>query len=93
VNTCTHPSRLINQLCLADVRCRESAKTLTHLIERSPRILKVIRAELYKEFNEDPDDLLFTMPAKDGDPEKVDNLTGRALSMLFEPRIDANVCS
>ena len=93
INTCTHPSRLINQLCLADMRCRESAKTLTHLTERSPRILKVIRAELYKEFNEDPDDLLFTVPAKDGDPEKVDNLTGRALSMLFEPRIDANVCS
>ncbi|UII69936.1 hypothetical protein LVW35_20030 [Pseudomonas sp. HN11] len=93
INTCTHPSRLINQLCLADMRCRESAQTLTHLIGRSPRILKVIRAELYKEFNEEPDDLLFTVPAKDGGPEKVDTLTGRALSMLFEPHIDADVCS
>ncbi len=93
INTCTHPSRLINQLCLADMRCRESAQTLTHLIGRSPRIVKVIRAELHKEFNEEPDDLMFTVPAKDGDPEKIDNLTTRALSMLFAPQVVATVCS
>ncbi|WP_339455463.1 dermonecrotic toxin domain-containing protein [Pseudomonas sp. EA_65y_Pfl1_P120] len=93
VRTSTHPSRLINQICLADMRCSESAQTLTHLLGRSPKILKVIRAELYKAFKEEPDDLLFTVPAKDGEPEKVDSLTSRALSLLFEPWAAASVCA
>lgn len=91
IRTATHPSRLINQICLADMRCSESAQTLTRLIGRSPKVLKVIRAELYKAFKENPDDLLFTVPAKDGEPEKVDSLTSRALSSLFEPWTDASV--
>ncbi|WP_460149362.1 hypothetical protein [Pseudomonas sp. H1_A03] len=91
IRTSTHPSRLINQIWLADMRCRESAQTLTHLLGRSPKILKVIRAELYKEFKEEPDDLLFTVPAKGGEPEKVDSLTSRALSLLFEPWTAASV--
>ncbi|WP_338723439.1 DUF6543 domain-containing protein [Pseudomonas tolaasii] len=91
INTCTHPSRLINQLCLADMRCRESAQALTHLIGRSPRILKVIRAQLLNTFDEDPDKVLFTLPAKDGQPEKVDSLTGQALVWLFQHAMDASV--
>lgn len=91
IRTSTHPSRLINQICLADMRCSESARTLTHLIGRSPKVLKVIRAELYKVFKEEPDDLLFTVPAKDGEPAKVDSLTSRALSSLFEPWTQASV--
>ena len=44
INAYPHPSRLINQIGLADARCRESTRALTRLIGRSPRILKVIRA-------------------------------------------------
>ncbi|MBC2379716.1 hypothetical protein HF257_01580 [Pseudomonas sp. WS 5106] len=91
INSCTHPSRLINQVCLADMRCRESAQTLTKLIGRSPKVLKVIRAELYKAFNEEPDNVLFTVPAQDGEPEKVDSLTDRAFLLLFQHRVDASV--
>lgn len=93
INTCIHPSRLINQICLADMRCRESAQTLTRLIGRSPKVLKVIRAELYKTFNEEPDHVLFTVPAQDGEPEKVDSLTSRAFLLLFQHRLDASVCA
>ncbi|MBC3303189.1 hypothetical protein H0Z09_18860 [Pseudomonas sp. SWRI18] len=93
INASTQPSRLINQICLADMRCSESAQTLTHLLGRSPTVLKVIRAELHKAFTEDPDDLLFTEPAKDDEPEKVDSLTSRALSSLFEPVMEPRVIS
>lgn len=90
IHTAVHPSRLINQICLADMRCSQSAQTLTQLIGRSPKILKVIRAELYKEFKEEPDELLFTVAAKDGEPEKIDSLSLRALSLLFQPSMDAS---
>ncbi|WP_395611275.1 dermonecrotic toxin domain-containing protein [Pseudomonas sp. B22129] len=91
INTCTHPSRLINRLCVAETRCRETTQTLTHLIGRSPRILKVVRAQLYMAFNEEPDNVLFTVPAQDGEPEKVDSLTDRAFLLLFQHRTDASV--
>ena len=93
INTCIHPSRLINQVCLADMRCRESAQTLTQLIGRSPKVLKVIRAELFKVFNEEPDNVLFTVPAQDGEPENVDSLTNRAFLLLFQLRVDSSVCA
>ncbi|WP_242195529.1 MULTISPECIES: hypothetical protein [unclassified Pseudomonas] len=36
INRFTHPSRLINQLALADWRCGESVRALAQLIGRSP---------------------------------------------------------
>lgn len=91
INTYTHPSRLINQIGLADWRCSQSTRVLTRLIGRSPKVLKVIRAELRKEFEIDPDSLLFTEAATPDTPQKVDSLTDRALLLLTRPRVEANV--
>ncbi len=91
INVQTHPSRLINQIGLADWRCRESTKALTRLIGRSPSVFKVIRAELRKAFEVDPDSLLFTELAPSGMPEKIDSLTDRALLLLVRPSVPINV--
>ena len=91
INVQTHPSRLINQIGLADWRCSESTKALTRLIGRSPSVLKVIRAELRKAFEVDPDSLLFTELAPSGMPEKIDSLTDRALLLLVRPSVPINV--
>lgn len=91
VNRATHPSRLVNQICLADIQCSESINALLQLTGRSPKILRVIRAELRKEFDIDPDSLLFTEPKPPREPEKVDTLTDRALALLVQPHVSANV--
>ncbi|WP_081372221.1 dermonecrotic toxin domain-containing protein [Pseudomonas fluorescens] len=91
INTYTQPSRLINQVCLVDVRSSESAQALSRLIARSPRVLKVIRAQLRKAFEIDPNNLLFTQPKLAGEPEKVDSLTDRALQLLVLPSVPINV--
>jgi hypothetical protein len=62
INSSPHPSRLINRLAVADLRCAESASGLTRLISRAPRVLRVIRAELRKAFDLDPDSVIFTEP-------------------------------
>ena len=89
INRCTHPSRLINQICLADWRCKASAQALRRLIGRAPKVLKVIRAELRKAFEIDPDSLLFTESGAGVRP-KVDSLTERALLLLVKPAVPIN---
>ncbi|MGR3886287.1 hypothetical protein FW764_04825 [Pseudomonas sp. 1152_12] len=90
INTYTHPSRQINQIGLADWRCKESAQALTRLMGRAPKVLKVIRAELRKAFEIDPDSVLFTESGAPGVPPKVDNLTQRALLLLVKPAVPIN---
>lgn len=87
----TRPSRLINQIALADSRCKESTHELARLIGRSPKILAVIRAQLRKAFAMEPDSLLFTESRPPGIPHKVDSLTDRALSLLALPTVVTNV--
>lgn len=60
INSSLHPSRLVNRLALADLGCAEAASTLSRLISAAPRVLRVVRAELRKAFELDPDRLLFT---------------------------------
>lgn len=91
INATTHPSRLINQIGLADWRSQESTQQLARLIGRSPKVLAVIRAELRKEFEIDPDSLLFTEPKPPDAPRKVDSLTDRALSLLVLPKVVINL--
>lgn len=93
INASTHPSRLINQIALADLRCGESTQALTYLIGRSPKVLSVIRAALRKAFNVDPDSLLFTEPKPPRAPEKVDTLTDRVLLLLVKPSVAININS
>lgn len=93
INACTHPSRIINQISLADMRCDESTRALMNLIGRSPKVLSVIRAALRKAFNVDPDSLLFTETRPPDAPEKVDTLTDRALLLLVDPSVAVNVNS
>ncbi|WP_237151316.1 DUF6543 domain-containing protein [Pseudomonas sp. ADAK18] len=91
INTHTHPSRLINQIGLADLRCANSAQVLARLVSRAPKVLKVIRAELRKTFGIDPDSLLFTEPKPPQVPLKVDSLTDRALLLLVLPTVPVNI--
>ncbi|KAF2410844.1 hypothetical protein SAMN04490179_2697 [Pseudomonas antarctica] len=90
MNTYTHPSRQINQIGLADWRCKESAQALTRLIGRAPSVLKVIRTELRKAFGVDPDSVLFTESGAPGVPSKVESLTQRALLLLVKPAVPIN---
>ncbi len=91
INAYTHPSRLINQIGLADARCITSTRALARLIGRSPKVLTVIRAELRNAFEMDPDHLLFTEPKPPAVPRKVDCLTDRALALLVLPTVVINV--
>lgn len=91
INACAHPSRLINQIAVADLRCGEGAQALSHLIGRSPKVLSVIRAELRKAFEIDPDSLLFTEPKPPAAPQKIDTLTDRALLFLVRPSVVINL--
>ncbi len=93
INACTHPSRLINQIALVDLRCDKSTQALTYLIGRSPKVLSVIRAALRTAFNVDPDSLLFTEPKPPRAPEKVDTLIDRALLLLDKPSVVININS
>ncbi|WP_259445025.1 hypothetical protein [Pseudomonas sp. S5F11] len=46
INSSPHPSRLINQLATADLRCADAARRVSGLIARAPKVLRVIRAAL-----------------------------------------------
>ncbi|MGZ9705593.1 dermonecrotic toxin domain-containing protein [Pseudomonas sp. GNP013] len=91
INAATHPSRLINQIGLADRRSAESTRALTRLTWRSPRVLQVIRAELREEFDIDPDSLLFTELPPSTSSCTVESLTDKALLLLVRPAVEANV--
>lgn len=91
INAAPQPSRLINQIVLADWRCKDSTQELARLIGRSPKVLAVIRTELRKAFEIDPDSLLFTEPKPPDPPRKVESLTERALSLLVLPTVEINV--
>jgi len=58
INRTAHPSRLINELHAACARSEASAKQLTRMLERAPRIPWMIRGALRKAFGVDPDTLL-----------------------------------
>ncbi len=91
INAYTHPSRLINRIALADARCVAATRALARLIGRSPKVLTVIRAELRKAFEMDPDHLLFSEPKPPAAPRKVESLTERALALLVLPTVVINV--
>ncbi|WP_348750944.1 dermonecrotic toxin domain-containing protein [Pseudomonas rhodesiae] len=91
INSSPHPSRLINQLAVADLRCADAAKRLSGLIARAPKVLRVIRAALREAFDLDPDTLLFTEPLPPATARKVDRLTDRALQLLVLPSVPLNV--
>ncbi|KWU48911.1 dermonecrotic toxin domain-containing protein [Pseudomonas palleroniana] len=91
INTHPHPSRLINQIALADLRCSESAQALVHLLGRSPKVLNVLRTELRRAFKMDPDSLIFTEPKPPREAQQVDTLTDRALFSLVQPSVAINV--
>ena len=91
INTHPQPGRLINQLAEADRRCFQSTRVLARLIGHAPRVLGVIRAALRKEFEIDPDSLLFTQAALPGAAAKVDSLTDRALLSLALPSVPDNL--
>ena len=91
INAHAHPSRLINQIAFAELRCVEVIKVLGRLIARAPKVLWVIRDELRKEFEIDPDTLLFTVPKPPAEPQKVDSLTDRALLSLALPAVPINL--
>ncbi|WP_225908598.1 dermonecrotic toxin domain-containing protein [Pseudomonas lactucae] len=91
INRASYPSRLINQIALADRRSADATQVLARWLARSPKILRVIRVELYKAFELDPDSLLFTEPVRPGVPTKVDSLTDRALLLLVLPSVPINI--
>ena len=91
INSSPHPSRLINRLAVADLRCAESASGLTRLISRAPRVLRVIRAELRKAFDLDPDSVIFTEPRPPAAAQKVDSLTDRALRLMVLASVSINL--
>ena len=91
LNAVVHPSHEINQIHQAQVRGRESAKALSGLIGRAPRILGVIRGALREAFSLDPDTLLFTEPLPPAPARKVNSLTERALALLIQPNVPLNI--
>lgn len=91
INSHPQPSRLINQLGLADQRCANTTKALMHLTVRAPKILTVIRAALRKAFDIDPDKLLFTQAMPPPALHRVDTLTERALLLLALPAVPINL--
>lgn len=93
VNASAQPSRVINRLQAAEARCVESITLLRHLMSRAPRVLPVIRGALREAFALDPDTLLFTEPLPPAAAQKVHSLTERALALLVEPRVAANINS
>lgn len=91
INASHPPSLLINRLAIADLRCADSQKWLSRLISGAPKVLRVIRAELRKAFELDPDNLLFTEPKPPAVAQKVDSLTDRTLRLLVLPSVSINV--
>lgn len=91
INASPYPSLLINRLAAADVRSAESAKLRSRLILGAPRVLRVIRAELRKAFDLDPDNLLLTEPKPPAAAQKVESLTDRTLRLLVLPSVPINL--
>ncbi len=91
INSSPHPSRLINQLATADLRCADAARRVSGLIARAPKVLRVIRAALRQAFDLDPDTLLFTEPLPPATASKVECLTDRALQLLVLPSVPLNI--
>ncbi|OCW21963.1 dermonecrotic toxin domain-containing protein [Pseudomonas sp. S3E12] len=91
INRSPHPSLLINWLTVADLRCAQSAKHQSRLILHAPKVLRVIRAELRKAFDLDPDGLLFTEPKPPAAAQQVDSLTDRALRLMVLPAVPINL--
>ncbi|PRA31385.1 dermonecrotic toxin domain-containing protein [Pseudomonas poae] len=91
INATDRPSHLINQIAAADLRCAQTTRALSQLMGRSPRVLKVIRAELRKAFGVDPDALLFTVPKPPAPAREVRSLTDWALILLVLPHVPINL--
>ncbi len=91
INASPHPSLLINWLAAADLRSAESARLRSRLILGAPRVLRVIRAELRKAFDLDPDKLLLTEPRPPAAAQKVESLTDRTLRLLVLPSVPINL--
>ena len=85
INAVGEPGRLINQLHAAQARCAATGKGLKRLIARAPRISRMVRMALQDAFALNPDHLLFT------EPGQVNSLTERALALLVDPFIPANI--
>ena len=85
INAVGDPGRLINQLHGAQTRCIEAGKGLKRLIVRAPRISRMVWRVLQDAFALNPDHLLFT------EPGQVNSLTERALALLVDPLIPANI--
>ncbi|MGB3124523.1 MAG: DUF6543 domain-containing protein [Pseudomonas sp.] len=91
INATAHPSRTLNQLYGASVRCAETAKTMRALLGRSPRILSVIHRALRDAFAMDPGKLLFSEPPPPRAAERVDSLIDRALALFRDPGVPINI--
>jgi len=91
INASRQPSLLINRLVVADLRCAESARSLSRLILKAPRIVRAVRAELRKAFDLDPNNLIFTEPKPPALAQKIDTLTDRALRLLVWPSVSINI--
>jgi hypothetical protein len=91
IESSPRPSRFINQLRGAQVRCREANRQLRRLLEQAPSIHRVVRKALREAFDLDPDCLLFSEPVTPGGPLAVDSLTDRALGLLDNPQFPINI--
>ncbi|NWE42573.1 hypothetical protein HX875_24080 [Pseudomonas yamanorum] len=91
IESSPRPSRFINQLRGAQVRCREANRQLRRLLEQAPSIHRVVRKALREAFDLDPDRLLFSEPVTPGGPQAVDSLTDRALGLLDNPQFPINI--
>lgn len=91
VERARHPSRAINQLHAAHVRCHQASKELADLASRAPRILAVIRHALREAFALDPDTLLFSEPPPPQPAHHVNSLTDRTLALFSDPGVPVNL--
>ena len=85
------PSRFINELHAAEVRCRDAIRQLRRLLEPAPGIYRLVRKALREAFFLDPDTLLFSEPSTPGGSPVVDSLTDRALGLLDNPLFPINI--
>ncbi len=85
VNAGTESRHMINQLYAVHQRCATSTRQLRRMLGQAPRISRVIRLALRHAFALDPDGLLFT------EPGQVNTLTERALALLVDPFVPANI--
>lgn len=82
INATAQPSRVINELHNAGLRCEVTAKGLGQLLDRAPRIGSIIRQALRDAFGVDPDTQLLKVPlALEGMPHTRD-LVEASLGLL-----------